>query len=182
MTSVWKGALWVNTFLKVLSSLCDWFHVCFHARPREIKTQGLNSWTVWEDQKLSFHLKETQTNPPKSPFFLHQQSETPKDAWQQDVQLIILNLEKAARDHSEGKSLHQGHGTRRLHESGIRGTNCADLRMQDSSHRSHCIWQVQQLMLFNGVWWKSCIILWRSFTASCQRYHSIYLIIDFIIS
>lgn len=27
----------------------------------------------------------------------------PKDAWEQDVQLIILNLEKAARDYSEGK-------------------------------------------------------------------------------
>lgn len=66
--------LGANTFLKVLSSLCGWFFVCSHAWPREIKTQGLNSWTVWEDQKLSFHLKEkeTQTNPPKSPFFLHQ--------------------------------------------------------------------------------------------------------------
>ena len=31
---------------------------CLHAWAREIKTQGPSSWTVWEDQKLSFHLKE----------------------------------------------------------------------------------------------------------------------------
>lgn len=68
MTVAAKEHCELTHFLKILSSLTMISFAskiinpvsCFHAWAREIKTQGLSSWTVWEDQKLSFHLKVKQ--------------------------------------------------------------------------------------------------------------------------